>query len=72
MIIGRSGILQVVQERIERGLLRGGSAQSERGEADLLARIGRAMHTDQAILTVLRAAAEEIQRLRSTRGEKAE
>jgi predicted nucleic acid-binding protein len=39
---------------------------------DLLTRIGRAMHTDEAILTVLRAAAEEIQRLRSTRGEKAE
>lgn len=32
---------------------------------DLLARIGRAMRTDQAILTVLRAAASEIQRLRS-------
>jgi predicted nucleic acid-binding protein len=39
---------------------------------DLLDRIGRAMHTDEAILTVLRAAAKEIQRLRSTRGEKVE
>lgn len=34
--------------------------------SDLLARIGRAMHTDEAVLTVLRAAAAEIQRLRST------
>jgi len=32
---------------------------------DLLTRIGRAMHTDQAILTVLRTAASEIRRLRS-------
>jgi predicted nucleic acid-binding protein len=40
--------------------------------SDLLDRIGRAMHADEAILTVLRAAAEEIQRLRSTRGEKPE
>jgi len=32
---------------------------------DLLTRIGRAMRTDQAILTVLRTAASEIQRLRS-------
>jgi hypothetical protein len=39
---------------------------------DLLARIGRATHTDEAILTVLRAAADEIQRLRSMRGERAE
>jgi predicted nucleic acid-binding protein len=37
---------------------------------DLLKRIGQAMHTDEAILTVLRAAADEIRRLRSTRGEK--
>lgn len=33
---------------------------------DLLLRIGRAMRTDQSVLTVLRTAAEEIQRLRST------
>jgi predicted nucleic acid-binding protein len=32
---------------------------------DLLLRIGRAMRTDQAVLTVLRTAANEIQRLRS-------
>jgi len=32
---------------------------------DLLTRMGRAMHTDQAILTVLRTAADEIRRLRS-------
>ena len=32
---------------------------------DLLTRVGRAMRTDQAILTVLRTAASEIQRLRS-------
>ncbi len=31
---------------------------------DLLARLGKAMRTDQAILTILRAAAAEIQRLR--------
>lgn len=32
---------------------------------DLLTRIGRAMHTDEAILTVLQTAANEIHRLRS-------
>jgi predicted nucleic acid-binding protein len=32
---------------------------------DLLLRIGRAMRTDQAVLTILRTAAGEIQRLRS-------
>lgn len=32
---------------------------------ELLARIGRAMRTDQAVLTVLRTAASEIERLRS-------
>jgi predicted nucleic acid-binding protein len=32
---------------------------------DLLTRIGKAMRTDQSILAILRAAAEEIQRLRS-------
>jgi hypothetical protein len=35
---------------------------------DLPARIGRAMRTDQAILTVLQTAASEIQRLRSAPG----
>lgn len=35
----------------------------------LLARIARAMHTDEAILAVLRTAAGEIQRLRSMRRE---
>jgi len=36
---------------------------------DLLIRIGRAMHTDQAILTVLRTAANEIQQLRNEASE---
>lgn len=36
---------------------------------DLLTGIGRAMRTDQAILTILRAATTEIQRLRSTKEE---
>jgi predicted nucleic acid-binding protein len=35
---------------------------------DLLLRIGQAMRTDQAILTVLRTAANEIQSLRSAQG----
>jgi predicted nucleic acid-binding protein len=36
---------------------------------DLLVRIGRAMHTDEATVAVLRTAAAEIQRLRSVRRE---
>lgn len=35
---------------------------------DLLTRIGRAMHTEQAILAALQAAADEIHRLRTTQG----